>query len=91
MGASVSLLANQRQNKIAAEVKEDNARLEARIQSLSEETTRLKVILREIGDSGCETVHGGSVQMLRFKTDLSPFSLPCRKFFIVLLQEMSLI
>ena len=52
MGASVSLLGNRRQNKIATEVKEDNARLEVRVQSLSEETTRLKAKLREIADSG---------------------------------------
>lgn len=90
MGASVSLLGNRRQNKIATEVKEDNARLEVRIQSLSEETTRLKAILDGIADSGCETVYG-PVQKLRFETDLSPFPLPCRKLFIVLLQEMSLL
>ena len=49
MGTSISLL-NWRQNKIATEVKRDNARLEARIQRLSEEATRLKTDIREIAE-----------------------------------------
>lgn len=69
MGASVSLFATRRRNKIVAEVKEDNARLEARIKSLSEETSRLKAELLEIADSGCETVQG-PIQKLRFETSL---------------------
>ena len=73
MGSSVSLFANRRQNKIVAEVKEDNERLEARIKILSQETSRLKAELLDIADSGCKTDQRPvPVQKLRFETSLSP-------------------
>ncbi|KAL9961421.1 hypothetical protein ACROYT_G030358 [Oculina patagonica] len=57
------------------EVKEDNARLEARIQSLSKETSKLKAELREIADSSWELVQE-PVHKLRFGIDLYQCPLP---------------
>ncbi|KAL9961422.1 hypothetical protein ACROYT_G030359 [Oculina patagonica] len=80
MGASISLVANRRKNKIVTEVKEDNARLEARLQNLTEEASRLKAELREIGDSSWELVEV-PVQKLRFGTDLPQCPLPNLDFY----------
>ena len=83
MGASVSLFANRRQTQIMAEIREDNAHLQARIQSLSEETSRLKAELREIADSRCENVQV-SVQKVQLETDISRCPQSNRKSIILL-------
>ncbi|XP_078374031.1 uncharacterized protein LOC144657543 [Oculina patagonica] len=75
MGTSISLPANRRKNKIVTEIKKDNARLKARLQSLTEEASRLKAELREIADSSWE-MDRVPVKKLRFGTDLPQCPLP---------------
>lgn len=69
MGASSSLVANRRRSQLVSDLKEDNERLRARVESLSQEAARLKAGLREIADSSSAVVQV-PVQKLRFGTDL---------------------
>ena len=82
MGSSASLFANRRRSRIVAAVREDNALLRARIQSLSEETSRLKAELREMADARYENVQA-PVQKVQVETDLSECPLPNRKLLIL--------
>ncbi|KAL9961423.1 hypothetical protein ACROYT_G030360 [Oculina patagonica] len=77
MGALISLLANRRkQSDIVKELKEDNARLEARILSLSKEASGLKTEIAEIADTTSWEMIEMPVQKLRFGTDLPECPLP---------------
>ena len=48
MGNSAGLMSYRRQSKIATEMREDNVRLQARIQQMSEEASKLRAEMHEI-------------------------------------------